>query len=69
MHHVDAQYMPLFFLPISIPQYEKKTCQKAGEEWNKTEEGEVFYITTHGMPKALGIYNMFYGEPEGPVNC
>lgn len=51
------------------PQYGKKTWQKAGEDWNKIEEGEVLHIATHGMPKALGIYNMFYGEPEGPVNC
>lgn len=58
-----------FFVARINPQYGKKTWQKAGEEWNKTEEGEVLHIATHGMPKALGIYNMFYGEPEGPVNC
>lgn len=47
----------------------KRKRQKAGEKWNEIEEGEVLHITTHGMPKALHIYNMFYGEPEGPVNC
>lgn len=59
----------VFFVARINPQYGKKTWQKAREGWNKTEEGEVLHIAAHGMPKALGIYNMFYGEPEGPVNC
>lgn len=65
----DLYHLFFFFLTRINQQCVKITWQKAGEEWNKIVEGEVLHIAAHGMPKALGIYNMFYGEPEGPVNC
>lgn len=54
---------------VCVARINHRMKENTAERWRRVKEGEVFHIATHGMPIALGVYNMFYGEPEGPVNC